>query len=109
MSSVRNLDIDVHVSVGHRPLSLLLAIPRRSDADPSITANNDKKTKLSDENWIGPVTRKSLSLLNTCSVSLVKYVFGAKSDRVHLFNGWGTQVFKYYLDKSRKKNRHLCV
>lgn len=56
-------------------MSLLWALPRRSDAEPSITGNNDKKTELSDESSVEPVTRKSLSLPNTCNVPLVKYVF----------------------------------
>lgn len=54
----------------------------------------------------GTVTGKSLSLLSTCCVSLVKYVFWVKSNCVHLFNWWRVHVFKFYLDKSKERKRH---
>ena len=72
--SGRNFDINFLVTIRHQPLSLLLALPRRLDAEPSITDNSDKKIEISDENSMEPVTRKSLSLLNTRSVSPIKYV-----------------------------------
>lgn len=75
LSSIRNFDINLHVTIRPQPKSLLLAHPRRLDAEPSITSNNDKKIELSDENSMETVTGKSLSLLNTCNVPLVKYVF----------------------------------
>ena len=67
-------DIGFHINIVCQPLSLLLASPRRLDAEPSITDNNDKKIELSDESLIEVVTRRSLSLLNTCSVSPAEYI-----------------------------------
>lgn len=78
VSNVRNFDIGFHINTIHQPLSLLLATPRRLDAEPSITDNSDKKIELSDENLIEAVTRRSLSLLNTCSVSPAEYVLSEK-------------------------------
>lgn len=78
VSNVRNFDIGFHINIIRQPLSLLLAPPRRLDADPSITDNNDKKIELSDENLIEAATRRSLSSLNTCSVSPAEYVFSEK-------------------------------
>ena len=78
VSNVRNLDISFHINIIHQPLSLRLALPRRLDAEPSITDNNDKKIELSDEKLMEAVTRKSLSLLNTCGVSPAEYVLSEK-------------------------------
>lgn len=78
VSNVRDFDISFHINITRQPLSLLLAPPRRLDAEPSITDNSDKKIELSDENLMEAVTRKSLSLLNTCSVSPAEYVLSEK-------------------------------
>ena len=78
VSNVRNFDINFHVTITHQPLSLLLALSRRLDAEPSITDNSDKKIELSDDNLMEPVTRKSSSLLNTCRASPVKYALSEK-------------------------------
>ena len=78
VSNVGNLDISFHINITRQPLSLRLALPRRLDAEPSITDNNDKKIELSDEKLMEAVTRKSLSLLNTCGVSPAEYVLSEK-------------------------------
>lgn len=52
-------------------MRLGLALSKRSDTEPSIMDSNDK-IELSDGKSMEPVTRKSLSLWNTCNVPLVK-------------------------------------